>query len=213
MRTVGILLAGCGRYDGSDVRETANLALALERRGFRLLFLAPDVEHGEVVDHTRGEAGEATGPRRVLEESARLAGGPVHDLGEISETELDALVIPGGGGVVRHLCTGGSGPLGGGPLHPDVERLMGSLARRGAPIAGLGLAKVVLDRHAGRPLDPDVLLAGPEEVQVDEERNLLYAAASLRAADALEAARGVEMLVESLAIRLGLVPADGSEAP
>src|SRR5262245_2461912 len=52
---VGILLSGCGHFDGSDVQEAVLCHLALDRRGARGVALAPQRAQLHVVDHTTGE--------------------------------------------------------------------------------------------------------------------------------------------------------------
>src|SRR5262245_42341660 len=118
MRRVGVLLSGCGVYDGSDVQEAVLVVLALRRRALRVVFMAPDIEPSEVVDHTPAAAADGAAPRRVISESARIARGVVSDLATIVPSEIDAVVVPGGMGVVRNLCLPGRGPLGGGPPRP-----------------------------------------------------------------------------------------------
>src|SRR5690349_22090892 len=73
---VGVLLGGCGLYDGSDVFETVLVIEALEAAGERALLLAPDRMQTRTIDHRTGDTmpGEE---RNVLRESARLGRGRV----------------------------------------------------------------------------------------------------------------------------------------
>jgi enhancing lycopene biosynthesis protein 2 len=206
MRRIGVLLSGCGRYDGSEIHETVLLLLALRRRGWRVVFLAPDVEQADVVSHATGEVSEPSSSRRVLDESARLARGVVRDVAQVAAAELDGLVIPGGAGVVKNLCLEGPGPLGGGALRPELRRLLDDLASRGAPLAAVGLAEVVLARHQDRPLSDAAMTYPPEEVVIDAERNVLFTPGLLSTDDLERAARGIERLVEELARRVAAHP-------
>ena len=110
------------------------MVLAVRRRGLRPVYLAPNVEQRSVVDHTSGTVDADAPPRRVIAEAARIARGVVQTLGEMRASDLDALVIPGGAGVVDNLCDPGDRPLGGGPLRPEVATLFDELASRRAPV-------------------------------------------------------------------------------
>ena len=210
MKRVGVLLAGCGRYDGSEAQEAVLLILSLRRRGLRLIFLAPDAPQRDVVDHTTGNAVDDAPPRVVLHEAARLVRGPVRTPDEVAASELDALVIPGGSGTVKNLCLPGEGPLGVGPVRDDVGRILDGLRQRGAPVAVVGLAEIVLARHEDRPLDGAPMAVPPAETVVDEERMTLFTPGFMGTDDITEAARGLDRLVEELARRLGMIPDNGA---
>lgn len=203
MSNVGILLAGCGRYDGSDVTETVLLASSLERAGHRVIFLAPDSTQADVVDHATGCVDEGARERNILNESARLAGGQVRDVEGVHPSELDALVIPGGIGVVRNLCPGGSGMLGGGEPLPAIARLLRSLKERGTVVAGFGPARVLLlhcrgespsDEQGMPPVDPSV---------VEEMDGLLYSPGRMGSDSISDIGRGIDLLVKKLGDLLG----------
>jgi enhancing lycopene biosynthesis protein 2 len=100
---VGILLAGCGAHDGSDIHETVLAALALERALMRIVYLAPERAQSDVVDHAAGAVDDAAATRHLLVESARLARGRVEPLGAESVSDLAAIVVPGGLGVLKNL--------------------------------------------------------------------------------------------------------------
>lgn len=203
MRRVGILLAGCGIYDGSEAQETVLLILALSRRGLRLVFLAPDADQRDVVDHSTGATEEGVPARSVLKESARLTRGTIVALHEIVPTEIDALVIPGGMGVVKNLCAAEGARVGGGAPRPEVRALLDSLRDRRAPVAALGLGEVVLARHQERPLGHEPVTVPATEVRVDEERRTLFTPGFMGTGDLEEVAVGVERLAERLAGWLG----------
>jgi enhancing lycopene biosynthesis protein 2 len=198
VRRIGILLAGCGRYDGTDAREALQLAAALERAGHRVVFMAPDTQQDGVVDHSTGELDEAADGRNVLAESARLTGGAVRDVSGVIPEELDGLVIPGGAGVVRNLCLSDRGPLGGGDPIPPVRRLLDALREKNAPVAGLGLARVVLLRHAGVSLADAGELPPPGQIVREGDGSVLYASGMMSGGSPAEIAAGIERLVAAL---------------
>jgi enhancing lycopene biosynthesis protein 2 len=204
MRRVGVLLAGCGVYDGSDVQETVLLALALRKRGLKALFLAPDVEQRDVADHTTGNVVEGAPPRRVLEEAARLTRGVAQSIEAVSAAELDALAIPGGIGVVKNLCLPGAGLFGDGPLRPEIAAYLDALRERKAALAAIGLGEVVLARHQGRSLSPEAVGMPATEVRVDEEKRTVFTPGFMGSSDVAEVAAGVERLVDELARMVGM---------
>jgi len=210
MKRVGVLLSGCGRYDGSEAQEAVLLILALCRRGLRPIILAPDVPQRDVVDHTTGSVVEDSPPRGVLHEAARLVRGPVRTPDEVAISELDALVIPGGSGAVKNLCLPGEGPLGVGSVRDDVGRILEGVRQRGAPVAVVGLAEVVLARHENRPLDSAPMAVPPTEIVADDERVTLFTPGFMGTDDITEAAQGLDRLVDEIARRLGRTPDDGA---
>lgn len=42
MKKIGVVLSGCGVYDGSEIHETVLTLLALSRRGADVICFAPD---------------------------------------------------------------------------------------------------------------------------------------------------------------------------
>jgi enhancing lycopene biosynthesis protein 2 len=206
MRRVGVLLAGCGIYDGSEIQEAVLVLLVLRRRSLRPVCLAPDVDQTDVVDHTSGDPLEGAQPRGTLIESARLARGVIRAVRDVPPEDLDAIVVPGGFGVVKNLCLPGSRGLGGGPLRPEVDALIDHLERRRAPLAALGLGEVVLARRHDRPLSQAPVAARADEVIVDEERRTLFTPGFMATDDIVEVASGIDKLIDHLARWLGVVP-------
>lgn len=198
MRRVGVLISGCGRYDGSEIQETVLVVLALRRRGLRPVFLAPQTEQRDVVDHTTGTVDERAQSRQVLSEGARLTRGVIRPLHEVTASELDAIVIPGGSGVLKNLCEP-SDKLGGTALRGDVRRLLDGLRERSAPLAAVGLGEVVLARHESRPLSDLPMTMQATELMSDRARRVLFTPGFMGTDEITEAAEGIERLVDELA--------------
>src|SRR5262245_13669085 len=129
----GVLLGGCGFYDGSDVFETVLVIQALESAGEKAMFLAPDRAQTRTIDHRTGDAvpGEM---RNVLRESARLARGRVQDVAGVPPDSLEAIVIPGGYGPAVNLGGGFAEAGAMRRLDPDVERFLRGCLDAGRPI-------------------------------------------------------------------------------
>lgn len=138
---IGVLLSGCGVFDGSEIQEAVSVLIALDELGAEAVCLAPDIQQHHVMNHLKGE--EMDPPRNVLTESARIARGNIHSLAEIKSGDLDGLVIPGGFGAAKNLCTWAfDGPEA--DIDPQVATLIQELVTQHKPIAALCVAPVVV---------------------------------------------------------------------
>jgi enhancing lycopene biosynthesis protein 2 len=138
MAKVGVVLSGCGVYDGAEIHESVCTILALDRAKSELTFMAPDVNQMHVIDHLKGEPvmGEV---RNVRVESGRIARGNVANLAEVKAAELDALIFPGGFGAAKNLCdfaVKGADCT----VNPEVSRLVMDMHKAGKPVAFLCIA-------------------------------------------------------------------------
>ncbi len=102
MKKIGVILSGCGVYDGSEIHEAVLTLLYLDQAGAQAVCFAPDIDQHHVINHLTGNAAEDEN-RNVLVESARIARGQVTDLKEIESFDLDGLIIPGGFGAAKNL--------------------------------------------------------------------------------------------------------------
>ena len=98
-----VALSGNGLYDGSEIHETVLTLLQLDLQGIDYQCAAPNVKQYHVVNHTNGE--EMDESRNILVEAARIARGDIKDLGKVSMSDFDALVIPGGFGAAKNFTT------------------------------------------------------------------------------------------------------------
>jgi enhancing lycopene biosynthesis protein 2 len=146
-KRVGVVLSGCGYLDGAEIHEATCTLLSLDRRGAKLVAMAPDVEQMHVVDHVKG-APAAGQQRRVLEEAARIVRGQIVELSQVSAKDLDALVFPGGFGVAKNLC---SFAVDGRSMKvlPAVERLARDVRQAGKPSGYVCIAPVIAARLFG----------------------------------------------------------------
>ena len=146
MARVGVLLSGCGVFDGAEIHEAVLTLLALDQRGATTVCCAPNIE-APVIDHLTKEP---TGERRnVLHEAARIARGQIRDLATVRAADLDALILPGGFGAAKNLsnfaekgaaCT----------VHPEVERVVGEFVTQHKPIGAICIAPATLARILGQ---------------------------------------------------------------
>ncbi len=146
-KRVGVVLSGCGFLDGAEIQEATCTLLSLDRRGAKLVAMAPDVDQMHVVDHVKSAPAEGQ-RRRVLEESARIVRGQIVELSKVSASDLDALIFPGGYGVAKNLCTFA---VEGRSMRvlPAVERLARDVRQAGKPSGYVCIAPVVAARLFG----------------------------------------------------------------
>ena len=146
-KRVAVILSGSGVYDGAELHESVLCLLALDRVGAEVTVLAPDIDQAHVVDHQVGAPSELA-TRNVLVESARIARGPVTPLGEADARGFDAVLMPGGFGAAKNLCTwafdGAECSV-----DPDVERFLRAMHDQGSWIGACCIAPVILAKLFG----------------------------------------------------------------
>ena len=211
-KKVGVILSGCGVFDGAEIHESVCTLLALDRAGAEVVCCAPDVEL-EVIDH---RTQEPTGEKRsVLAESARIARGPVFDVDEVEMNDLDALILPGGFGAAKNLCdfaTKGAEST----AHPGVARLIQACLAQKKPLGAMCIAPAVVATAAGdqSPLltiGTDDGTAGAleamgarhekhsvDEIAVDTDRKIVSTPAYMLGPSVAHVAKGIDALVDEV---------------
>lgn len=138
---IGVLLSGCGVYDGAEIQEAVLTLLAIDEIRAEAVCISIDKNQHHVVNHLTGE--EMDESRNMLIESARIARGNITVIGKVDPADIDALVIPGGFGSAKNFTTWAfSGPDG--TILPEVKLLIVNLVNIGKPIAALCVSPVVL---------------------------------------------------------------------
>ena len=154
MKKIGVVLSGCGVYDGSEIHEAVLTLLAIDRYGCEAVCMAPAIDF-PVTDHlTRQESGEK---RSVLVESARIARGNIRDIKDVAATELDAIIFPGGFGAAKNLsdfAVKGAAAA----VNPDVARLLKEMAVAKKPIGAICIAPALVAAVLGKEYSPIVTI-------------------------------------------------------
>lgn len=144
-----VILAGCGVYDGAEIHEATMTLYAIALQGGSYQVFAPDIDQHHVVNHITGEA--MPEKRNVLIEAARIARGNVKPLSSYSPSEFDALVLPGGYGVAKNLCTFAfDGPNF--SVNTEVEKAIKDTHKLRKPIGALCIAPVLLAKLIGNAI-------------------------------------------------------------
>lgn len=145
MKKVGVLLSGCGVFDGAEIQEAVFALLALDQQGAHAVCCAPSKPF-DVVDHTTHKPDGAQ--RNVLTEAARICRGAIRDVATVTAAEIDALILPGGFGVAKNLSTfavqGADCQV-----DPAVNALITEMLTERKPIGAICIAPALLARVAG----------------------------------------------------------------
>lgn len=214
MPKVGVVLSGCGVYDGSEIHEAVLTLLALDRGGAEVVCLALPGPQRDVVDHSTGTPGGA--PRDVLGESARISRGAIENLAGVDPADLDALIFPGGFGAAKNLCdyaTRGAECV----VVPEVHTLVQALYAAGKPLgfacispelaaasfrqAGVAGVRLTVGAAEGdaadalRAMGAEVVACPVDESVVDPRHRVASTPAYMLAERIVEVERGIMALV------------------
>lgn len=147
MPKIGVVLSGCGVFDGSEIHEAVFSLYFLQKYGADVLIMAPNAEQFHVVNHLTGEVSEGES-RNILVEAARIARGSIRDMATVSAADIDGLVFPGGFGAAKNLTSfafDGSACT----INPEVLRLTKEVYQAKKPIAAICIAPVILAKVLG----------------------------------------------------------------
>lgn len=209
MKKVGVVLSGCGVYDGAEITESVLTLLALSRGGAQAICFAPDKVQSDVINHLTGEV--MADSRNVLIEAARIARGDIHPLNMAKAEALDALIVPGGFGAAKNLsnfAAQGSQC----EVDDDLKALAQQMHQQGKPLGFICIAPALLSKIFDFPLrltigtDIDTAevieeMGGEhvpcpvEDIVVDEDNKIVTTPAYMLAQTIAEAAAGIDKLV------------------
>ena len=188
MNNCAVILSGCGSGDGSDVWETVLLSYLLNKKGINPLYFAPNWEQSEVVDHLNKTA--APDGRNVLKESARIAGEEIKEIESLSGKDFDALILPGGAGVVKNLSDlVGETKKDYLKPKPELQRLIREFYRRKKPIGACGISAILV---ASALRD---ILETPLTITIGKDPELIRQVEGMGALNVLS--RGTDAVIDS----------------
>ena len=212
-KKIGVVLSGCGVYDGSEIHEAVFTLLAIDRNGAEAVCMAPDSELSEV-NHLTGQ--ETGAKRNILVESARIARGKIRNIAEVTATELDAIIFPGGFGAAKNLCNFASKGAEA-SINPQVASLLRDMAASRKPIGAICIAPALIAATLGKEYSPKVTIGndsgtasairqtGSEHIDcpvtefvVDTEHKIVSTPAYMLAQNISDAATGIEKTVKAV---------------
>lgn len=213
MKKIGVVLSGCGVFDGSEIHEATFTLLAIDRAGCQAVCMAPNVEFPVTNHLTKEASGEV---RNVLTESARIARGDIVDIAGVAAADLDAIVLPGGFGAAKNLCDfamkGAAASI-----NPEVARLLREMAAASKPIGAICIAPVVIAAVLGKQLAATVTIGNDggtaaeiektgakheecpvHEIVVDRNNKIVSTPAYMLATRISQAADGIDRCVKEV---------------
>jgi len=213
-KKIGVLLSGCGVMDGSEIHEATLTLYFLDRNGAEIVCMAPNKEQLDVVNHVTGTA--AMEKRNVMVEAGRIARGKISDVKTVKADEIDAIIIPGGFGAAKNLCTFAKDGTDC-QVDPEVARLLGDLYRKKKPIGALCIAPALIARLFGSELAPELTIgtdtataaalekmgakhrkANVKEIVVDTQNRIVTTPCYMLAQSIKEVGEGAEKLVAKI---------------
>ncbi len=142
MKKVAVILCGSGFKDGSEIRESVGVLWALSALKAQVEIFAPDAPQVDVVNCLTLQP--VPGERRnMLIEAARIARGQIKDVKELRSADFSALVIPGGFGVAKNLCTFASQGSQG-EVRPEIKALIKDFHKSGKAIGAICIAPALV---------------------------------------------------------------------
>jgi enhancing lycopene biosynthesis protein 2 len=216
MPKIGVVLSGCGVYDGAEIHESVITMLALDRAGVEKIMMAPDIDQLHVINHLNGNEMEDEG-RNVLVESARIARGDIKSVSEISADDIDALIFPGGFGVAKNLtdyAMSGANST----VNAEITKLVQAVHKSGKPIGVMCIAPTMMAKILGmEELSADLTIGNDEQTArdiiemgsnhvacavegtvVDKEKKIVSTPAYMEGKNLAEIATGIEKLVKEV---------------
>ncbi|CDL82399.1 isoprenoid biosynthesis glyoxalase ElbB [Xenorhabdus szentirmaii] len=212
MKSVAMILSGCGVYDGSEIHESVLTMLSLSRLGAEVSFFSPDEPQHHVINHLNGEVKHEI--RHIMEESARITRGNMRPLSEVDTNELDALIIPGGFGAAKNLCNfayrGSSCEI-----NKELLSIVREMHQQGKPMGFMCIAPVMIPKMLGKPVkvtigyDPETAAQIEEmggihiecpvdDIVVDSENKIVTTPAYMLAESLSQAEKGIDKLVRKV---------------
>lgn len=212
-KKIGVLLSGCGVFDGSEIHEAVLTLLALDQKNVEIICIAPDADQMHVINHLTQE--QLDERRNVLVESARIARGDIKDLKEVQASDFDALVIPGGFGAAKNLsdfAVSGKDAV----VHPEVQRILQEMISSGKPIGAMCIAPATLTKAISGN-NPEVTIGHDQStafaietmggrhipcdtdmIHIDQKNKIVTTPAYMTGTRIKDVNIGIEMLIEKV---------------
>ena len=213
MKKVAVILSGSGVFDGAELHEAVLTLLAIRQQGAAYQCFAPDKNQLHVINHLTGDVAEGES-RNVLVEAARIARGEIKPVTQCNAEEFDALILPGGFGAAKNLCTFA---VDGADSQPDADVLAVCKAfaqlhkPAGYACIAPALAASVYPKGVKLTIGNDADTAGGinalgaehidcdvDDIVIDTANKLVTTPAYMLAQDILEAQKGLEKMVKTV---------------
>lgn len=179
-----VLLAGCGLGDGSCIEEVILTYATLDKYGCVYTPIAEDISVPSV-SHLTEQMAEK---RNILLEAARIGRGRIKDIREIAFEEYDALIIPGGIGLLNNYKSSDT-----------IAACVTHFISRKKPIAAMCAGIDFMRRFLGNGLLAlEVKELTAEEFCFDADNNIYYTPAFRKTDSCHTALLGIDSMIHAL---------------
>ena len=213
MKNIAVILAGCGRMDGSEIQESVLTLLSIKQNNANYQCFSLDLPQDHVTNHlTEQDVTHET--RNMLVESARIARGDVKRLEELNVADFDGLIIPGGNGVAFNLfdfAKKGKDYT----VNPIVKQKCLDFTNSGKPVGFICISPAMIPGIYGSGVEltigTDQGTAGMltelgakhfncnvDEIHIDQSRKIVTTPAYMLANHVGEAYSGIKKLVDTV---------------
>ena len=212
-KKIGVLLSGCGVFDGTEIHESVLTLLFIDQAGAEAVCFAPDIPQAQVINHLTQQEEKET--RNVLVESARIARGEIQNINNVDVAQLDAVILPGGFGAAKNLSEFAfKGPQG--EVNKDVVTFLKKIIKSKKPLGALCIAPATVGM-ALKEISPELTIGNDEdisgaltsigikhtlckvdEIVVDEKNRIVTSPAYMMGSGIADVAKGIKKLVEKV---------------
>lgn len=160
-KKIGVLLSGCGVYDGAEIQEAVLTLLEIDKMDAEAVCIALNENQFHTINHLTGEI--MPEERNMLVEAARIARGNIQDISSIVPADLDALVLPGGFGNAKNF-TNWAFEGATGSIHPKIKLLIVNMVNIGKPIIALCVSPILVAKALeGSDLHPMLTIGSSQQ--------------------------------------------------
>lgn len=210
---IAVILAGCGRMDGSEIHESVLTLLSIKQNHADYQCFSLDLAQEHVSNHLTNESTHNE-TRNMLVESARIARGNVKPLEKLNVADFDALIIPGGDGVAHNLfdlALKGSDYT----VNPLVKQKCLEFTQNNRPVGFICIAPAMIPKIYGPGIELTIgndskvseLLTNMgakcfncqvDEIHIDKKHKIVTTPAYMLAKHVGETYQGIKNLVDSI---------------
>ncbi|QTA80155.1 glyxalase domain-containing protein [Desulfonema limicola] len=211
-KKVGVVLSGCGVYDGSEIHEAVLTLFYLDKAGAETICMAPDMDFDTVNHLSQEKTGEM---RNTLIESARIARGEIKNIKDIKALNLDAIIFPGGFGAAKNLSNfAEKGPDA--VVHPEVDRILNEMVLANKPVGAICIAPAAVAKALSSK-KPEVTIGSDQatasaiesaggkhfvcavdQIHIDQKNKIVTTPAYMLGPGIKDIAAGIEKLVNQI---------------
>ncbi|OAT26140.1 isoprenoid biosynthesis glyoxalase ElbB [Proteus myxofaciens] len=212
MKSIAIILSGCGVFDGSEIHESVLTMLALSQNNAEVHYFSPDDLQPSVINHITGE--EKSEKRNMMEESSRISRGKISPLSDAKAEMFDAVIIPGGFGAAKNLCTFATEGVNC-EINKELLNFVQEMNKQKKPLGLMCIAPVMLPKMLNSSVkltignDPQTakmieemggihINCAVDDIVVDEEQRVVTTPAYMLAESIAQAQVGINKLVKKV---------------